>query len=301
MAPPPPSPRLRCPGLRAASQSPSASAASQPTPSANRTLHFALAPAVSGGIANLELVANGARTPLVAHTADSRAALQNQGGIFAAADLNALSHYVHDVPLPTDRAMLVSVHGRRGAKQVVVGQMFHTPEATTLAIARVAASSGNGVGSMIGSDERLAALGLSATQVTTPQDIGQLDSILDIHQTAYAIAMCHPNVATIEDSSVTVTKSVLGQVPEVGELGNYIGQMQSQGQDWATLAPATNRDGSPSSLAFKDPNNPGTVTTKPLSTIQLSPDTELPRGHFAGGGRGHCGGTRYVRAGAGHR
>src|SRR4029453_17412858 len=40
-----------------------ASAASQPSATANRTLHFALTPAVSGGIAHLELVANGARVP----------------------------------------------------------------------------------------------------------------------------------------------------------------------------------------------------------------------------------------------
>src|SRR5215204_4475301 len=47
----------------APSHSTSASSANQPKPTANRTLQFALTPAVAGGITNLELVANGGRTP----------------------------------------------------------------------------------------------------------------------------------------------------------------------------------------------------------------------------------------------
>src|SRR4029453_10875484 len=52
----------------AASQSTSPSGASQPKPTTNRTLHFALGPAVSGGISNLTLIANHSKVPLVAHT-----------------------------------------------------------------------------------------------------------------------------------------------------------------------------------------------------------------------------------------
>jgi len=74
-----------------ASQSPTPNPASQQKPTANRTLHFALSEATSGGIANHQLVANATHTPLVAHTAESRAALRTQGGIFASANLAALS------------------------------------------------------------------------------------------------------------------------------------------------------------------------------------------------------------------
>src|SRR5262252_9924019 len=103
----------------AASQSPSANSASQQKPTANRTLQFALTEATTGGIGNLRLVANGTRTPLVAHTAESRAALQSQGGIFAAADLSRITHYAPSVALPSNRAMLVSVHGTRGNREVL--------------------------------------------------------------------------------------------------------------------------------------------------------------------------------------
>ena len=89
------------PGLsRSAGATPSSTAAharvaGQPARTANRTLHFALGPAMAaGGLSNLVLAANGASMPLVAHTPDSRAALQAQGGVFAAANLAALTHFV---------------------------------------------------------------------------------------------------------------------------------------------------------------------------------------------------------------
>jgi hypothetical protein len=269
--------------LRSASAAPVATDAAQSASTASgkqadrktakRTLHVALGHtlAAGGGISDLQMVANGARQPLVAHTAQSRAALQKQGGIFAKADLSALTHYVQDLPLPADRGMLVSVHGVRAGKHVVLVQMFSAPEATTLAMARAAASSGNGVHTLVGPQERLATLGLSLAQVTAPEEVTQLDSILDVHQTSLAYTMCHPNVATIVDSSVTATKSLLGQTPAVTNLGTYIDQMQADGKDWATLTTVNDRDGSASKLAFKDPTT-GTTTTTTFSTMRVNPD-----------------------------
>ena len=76
----------------ATTATPAASAAS-PT-----ALQFALGAA--GDVTDLVLVANGTRTPLVAHTATSRAALLADGGLWAAIDMSVLTHYVPAVALP---------------------------------------------------------------------------------------------------------------------------------------------------------------------------------------------------------
>jgi hypothetical protein len=248
-----------------------ASAASQPSRTANRTLHFALAAAASGGVTNMKLVANDQRLPLVAHTTDSRTALKAQGGIFAAADLNTISHYVEDVPMPTDRAILVSVTGMRGTVDVLVSQTMNVPPATTLAMAQLAASSGNGLKSLAGSNARLAPLGLTASQVSTPQHAEQLESIVDMSQTAIAITMLHPNVATIDSTNAAATKAVLTPKPAVTNLASHLSQMHTQGKDWANLVTVKEPDGSDSQVVLTDPTT-GTVTKATLQTVQLNPD-----------------------------
>ena len=125
----------------------------QPAPTTNRTLQFALGPAMDG-VANLTLVSNGVRMPLVAHTSASRAA-PSQGGVFAAANLNAL-----DALRPGHAAASRPRHaglGVRHARQRPGGRVpdVARPELTTLAMARLAASSGNGLRSMLGSNARL--------------------------------------------------------------------------------------------------------------------------------------------------
>jgi len=264
-----------------ASQSSSAAAASQPKPTANRTLQFALTPAVSGGISNLVLVANGARTPLVAHTAESRAALQSQGGIFATADLSKLSHYVQDVPLPADRAMLVSVHGMRRNREVLVAQSMHVPAATTLAMATLAANSAEGLRMMAGSDERLQSVGLNVAQVTTPQHVEQLDSFITTQDTAVAWASLHPQVANIDGAGpnapsgmgAQVTKNLVGQQSKVKDLGNYMAGMHTRGLDLAAFPTITDPNGSATQFQFTDTTTkPQTVINTTCTTFQMNPD-----------------------------
>jgi hypothetical protein len=234
----------------------------------NRTLHFALTQATAGGIKDLKLEALGASMPLVAHTAASRAALKAQGGLFAAANLNALSHYVDDVALPSNRAILISVHGTRGSDQVVVAQAMQVPAATTQAMAQVAASSTRGLRSMASSDDRLKSLGLSASDISAPQHAEQLDSVVDPHTTAVAMVSLHPTVATVDATSAKATNDLLHLTPNVTTLGTYIGQMHSQGKDWGKVVPATQADGSPMQLEITD--NTGATNTTTFGTIQLN-------------------------------
>ena len=117
------------------------------------------------------------------------------------------------------------------------------------------------------------ALGLTADQVSSPEQAVELDSIGDTHQTAVTLAFFHPNVATIDKTNAPITKSLLGQTPEVQTLGDSISTMQQQGQDFATHVQATNADGSPAELQFTDTStNPPTVTTKTFTTVHLNRD-----------------------------
>ena len=244
-----------------------------PAPAAGRrmaasvpgTLQFALGHLK--GVSGLVLVANGARHPLVRHTAGSRGALRAQGGLWGKLDLSVLSHHVSGVSLPAHRAMVVSVLGRRGRREVVVAQLWHVPQATVLALARTAQRYGGSLRAVLPSRERLRGMGLRGAQLGSPREVAQLATVVDTGSTAIALVMHHPQAATVDSTSAGTTSSLLGQTPEVGALGNYIQTMQRQGRPWATLVQATDRDGSPSKIRVGD-------TTTTFSTFELNRDDQ---------------------------
>ena len=131
--------------------------------------------ASAGPVSNLTLIANGSRLPLVAHTAASRAALKAQGGLWGVMDLEAVTHYVEDVPLPSERAW-----SSRSRAHAVTARCWSlkwgTPQRTVFRLATLAAS-GGGLKNMVGSDEHLKPLGLTAEQITSPEHLAQLDSV----------------------------------------------------------------------------------------------------------------------------
>ncbi|MBV9181465.1 MAG: hypothetical protein JO356_09135, partial [Acidobacteria bacterium] len=241
-------------------------ATATPSPSGTGTPTVSGTPS-AGGISNLVLIANGGQLPLIAHTAESRAALKAQGGLWAVMDLEALTHYVTDVPLSDNRGMLVSVQATRNGAQVLVAQLWHTPPAATRGLAQLAAS-GPALRTLVGGDQRLRALGLSAADVAAPEHVVQLESIGDAHATAVAMCGLHPQVATVDPTSVAATKALLGQTPEVQTLGQTISTMQQQGQDIATHVQAMNRDGSPARIKV-GPSASDIVGTT-FTTIQLN-------------------------------
>jgi hypothetical protein len=110
---------------------------------------------------------------------------------------------------------------------------------------------------------RLRALGLAAAHVRSPQDVAHLETIVDGHQTAVALTMLHPNVATVDPMAAATTKALLGQTAPVGTLGGYLTQMQRSGKDFARLVPATDQGGKPAQITVGD-------TTTTFSTIELN-------------------------------
>jgi len=259
---------------QAAPEAPGAAAA------AAAGLQFALdVPGVSG----LVLAANGARVPLVAHTGASRSALRALGGLWKVMDLSALSHYVPPaaVPaLPGSRGMLVSVQGRRGGRNVIAGEVWHAPAAATLALAEASQRLLGSLDFVVGDSPRLRELGLTLGDFHSAAEVVQLDLVGDPYQSATALTMSHPQVATLEPMGAATTKAVLGDTPPVQALGSYIRVMQRAGRDFATLEEATDPDGSPSVIEIE-----GTETT--FSTIVLNDTdprfTEATRGSVMGG------------------
>ena len=232
--------------------------------SQRRVLHFALGAAAE--VDGLMVHANGVVVPLVPHSPLTRMRLLGEGSLWRKLRRGRLSHFV-EVELPVERGMVVSVRGNRGGQDVLVAQLFHAPPAATRALAEAAFELSGSFELVAGSAERLAALGLHHSQLTSPDEVADLDSVGDAHQTAVFLTMLHPNVATVAGSQVPPTKSLLGATPEVTALGNHIEQMHQAGQDYATVVPVVDADGSPSQIKVGD-------QTLALTTVQLNSTDE---------------------------
>ena len=197
------------------------------------------------GVKRLRLIANTQEYQLKRHTKASRARLrEEEGGIWNHADLSKLSHHVKGVPLPADRAVVLSVHGTMGDLDVLVAHHMHVPVATTRKLARTAQRSKRSLKSVRGSGKRLAALGLKASNITTPQHVVQLDSVVDTATTAQTFVMMHPNVATVDPTAAKTTQNLLAAQSAVGNLQTRITKMGKAGNPWATLPQTTGADGS---------------------------------------------------------
>ena len=225
---------------------------------------FALGPAAS--LADLSVVANGQRVALTPHTGTTRSALGSQGTLWGKIDQSKLTHFA-TVALPSERALPLTVYGTRRGQTVVVAHAFHAPQQATRALAEAAFKREGSYRSVTDCPNRLAALGLSVSQLTSVDEIVDLDRILDTYQTAITLTMYHPNVATKASTQVATTKSLLLQTPEVCTLGSYIDQMQQQGQDFATSVPAVDASGQPVEITVKGKDTTKTTT---FSTNQLN-------------------------------
>jgi hypothetical protein len=251
------------PAAAAAQAAPRSAAARRAAAAAAARPQFALdVPGVSG----LVLMANGEVVPLVAHTRESRAALRALGGLWQKIDLGVLSHYVPPVALPPARGMVVSVQGRRGRQNVIAGEVWHAPPAATLALAEASERLLGSLDFVVGDSPRLRELGLTLKDFRDAAEVVQLDLVGDPYQSATALTMSHPQVATVDSMATVTTKAVLGDTPPVQALGTYIRTMQRAGRDFATLEEATDPDGSPAVILVGD-----TETT--FSTIVLN-DTD---------------------------
>ena len=239
-------------------------------------LHFALGAAAE--VDDLTLHANGQVVPLSTHTPLTRMRLLSQGSLWRKLRRGRLTHFAQ-VELPAERGLVVSVRGNRDGQDVLVAQMFHSPAAATRALAEAAFELEGSYRLVAGSPERLAGLGLHHSQLATADEVADLDSVVDSHQTAIALTMLHPNVATVAPVEVPTTKSLLGQTPEVTTLATHIDQMHQAGQDYATVVPALDADGNQSQIKVGD-------QTVALTTVQAEHDRHDVHHHCPLGVRG---------------
>jgi hypothetical protein len=243
----------------------------------SRTFHFALGAAAH--VEDLTLHMNGQEVPLSPHTPLTRMRLLGQGSLWRKLRRGRLTHYA-EVEVPAERGLLASVRGMRDGQDVVVAQTFHAPVAGMREVAEAAFELEGSYRLVAGSLERLTGLGLQPSQITSADEVVALDSVVDSHQTAIALTMLHPNVATIGSIEVPTTKSLLGQTPEVTTLGNQIDQMHQAGEDYASVAPVVDADGNPSQVTIRD--EVVTLTTVKLNTTDTTFTTTARSAFVAG-------------------
>ena len=246
-------------------------ATSAPSPA---DFHFRLGSL--SGVSDLVLAANGARTPLTAHTQTTRKELRSSGGLWRAADLSALTHYVSKIQLPGDRALLMTVLGQRDGRTVVVGQKYHVPAQVTLKLARAANRLAGTMESVAGSPQRLDELDLEIADLRKPQHVVQLAAVGGIDDAAFGLVSVHPNVATIAPEQHKVTETLITATDELATLASHIDKMQDQGLDYATYETGVDASGKPVELVFPETtNNPATTST--FETFKLDDDAKLNR------------------------
>ena len=231
-----------------------------------RSFHFVVPPGLSWQA--LELRVNDARVPLTPHTLKSRSRLRSKGRLFRKLDTSVLTHYAQ-TRVPRNRPVLAMVFGNRSVldeqgkprlQEGVALLSFHVPTPAIRKVARAAYRLGGSYRSVAGSPERLSALGLSAEDLASWDEVADLDAVVDTHQTAIALTMLHPDVATIASVPAATTKALLGQTSDVTNLGTYIGQMD---EPWSTTTPAVNANGTPTQITV------GSTTTT-FSTAKLN-------------------------------
>ena len=222
--------------------------------------HLALGPAA--GLADLTLLANGSKVRLTAHTRSTRSALSSRGTVWRKMNTSTLTHFA-TVRLPRHRAFIITVRGVRNGKMVLVAEAFYPPAWATRALAQAAFKLERSFRSTAPCSERLAALGLSASQLTSPDEIVTLQQVLDTQQTAVSLVMKHPSVGNVAPIENATTNALLSATPEVCTLGTYIGQMQQNGVDYASYENVVDRSGQQSQITVGG-------KTVPLQTVQLN-------------------------------
>ncbi len=129
----------------------------------SRVFHFALGAAAE--VDDLTLHVNGQVVPLSPHTPLTRMRLLGQGSLWRKLRRGRLTHFA-EVEVPAERGLLASVRGVRDGQDVLVAQMFHAPMAGLRAVAEAAFELEGSYRLVAGSPERLAGLGLQASQIS---------------------------------------------------------------------------------------------------------------------------------------
>ncbi len=228
------------------------------------------------GVSDLVLVANGARVPLQRHTRTTQAALRRSGGVWKAADLSALTHHVSGLELPGDRALMMTVIGRRGDRSVVVAQTWHVPAHVTLELARTTHRLTGSMDAVVSSDQLLRALDLDPRKVCLPEDVAGLGTVCGSDDAAFSLVSVHPNVANVDAEQHKITEIVVGGTDELGALSTHIAKMQQAGRDYGRLQNAQDRNGKDVELTFPAVKDRPAVKST-FSTFELSDDKQFRR------------------------
>jgi hypothetical protein len=242
-----------------------AQGAGEPLPRSRRGTMFHFALGAAAQVADLQLVVNGHRVPLTPHTRSSHSALRAQGTLWRKINLDALTHFAA-VPLPRNRPIVMWVYGVRNGRTVVVAHKFHTPATATAALAAAAFTLTGSYGAVAPTPcPTTSALGLDPAQLASLREIVDVNTVFNPLNSAIALTMYHPNVATIDPTQHGATHTLLSQNGDVCALGTTIQTLHDNATDYVISDQVVNRNGQPSQITIK-----GTDYT--FSTNKLNKD-----------------------------
>jgi hypothetical protein len=257
---------LAIPSWAAAQGSP----APAPAPRSRRGTMFQFDLGAVAHLTDLRLVANGHRVPLTPHDQGSRSALRAQGTLWRKIDTDQLSHFAA-VPLPHDRPIMLRVYGVRNGRTVVVAHKFHTPATAIAELAALAFTLTGSYRSVAPSPCALppcsttASLGLDPAQLTLLREIVDLNTVFNALNSAIALTMVHPNVATTNSINHGVTHTLLSQEGGVCAFGTTIQQLHCDATDYVITENGLDHNNQPYLLTIKG-------TTTPFFVNKLNPD-----------------------------
>lgn len=270
----------------------------KPTPARSRRRHrdvYAALPR-SGDYRDLVLRVAAQDHPVRPVTDRDRRRLRRLGGLYALIDANKITHIAERVPFVDHAPTMMVLLGRprsgrlqagkpeagkhrTSPRQGVLAQRMAVPPAAATRIARVKIRLAGSVAKAYRDAPWIESLGIRRARSLNrlkPQDLAELDMLMDDASTGAALVNMHPEILNLDDDSAAITTDILLDTPEVAALGDSIAAMREEGElpYWMTdvIDPTT---GDQLLLTDADGNyilDPDTGQPEPAQMLTVSPD-----------------------------
>ena len=270
----------------------------KPTPARSRRRHRDVYAALPRSRDYRDLVLRVAAQdyPVRPVTDRDRRRLRRLGGLYALIDANKITHIAQRVPFVDNAPTMMVLLGRprsdrprsgksqagkhrTSPRQGVLAQRMAVPPASATRIARVKIRLAGSVAKAYRDAPWIESLGIRRVRSLNrlkPQELAELDMLMDDASTGAALVNMHPEILNLDDDSAAITTDILLDTPEVAALGDSIAAMREEGElpYWMTdvIDPTT---GEQLLLTDADGNyilDPDTGQPTPSQMLTVSPD-----------------------------
>lgn len=200
-------------------------------------LHFAL-----GGTpatAALTLLVGTNPVPLTPETPATRAQLAQQLPLLGSTGLAQFTHVAQGVTLPSSAPLqctVVDAVASDGTRRALASKVV-VPAAAQSAVWGLLTST-NQQG-LLGSDARLAALGIGTSGALTQQTWDALNVVSTDTDTAAALVFKHPLILSLNDHGAAITLGLISALTSLGALAAQIGKLRGTSGGYRTDVPVT--------------------------------------------------------------